>query len=132
MIFRQDILRGQQCPPDLEDNLLEMLVKINKVCDAWGKPMTVTSGLRSKADQVAIYVKKGITDIAQIPMASKHLSAQAIDIFDPERDLQKWVVQNTTLIEEIGLWMEDFKYTKNWIHFQTVPPKSKKRFFIPK
>lgn len=128
MIYRREILGDKECPEELEDNLLELLIKINKVRDAWGKPLTVTSGLRSKVDHIRIYTEKGIKNI---PMGSKHLSAQAIDIFDPKGDLQKLIVQNITLIAEIGLWMEDFKFTPTWVHFQTVPPLSGNRFFIP-
>ena len=113
MIYRHEILGDRECPEELEDNLLELLIRINKVRDAWGKPMTVTSGLRSKQDQVRIYAQKGITDLALIPMGSKHLSAQAIDIYDPKGDLKDWVVQNITLIAEIGLWMEAFNHTKD-------------------
>lgn len=132
MILRQEILEGRECPEELEDNLLQLLIKINKVRDAWGKPMTVTSGWRSKEDQIRIYAQKGITDTARIPMGSKHLSCQAIDILDPKKELQKWIQDNVSLMEEIGLWFESFKYTPNWVHAQIVPPKSGSRFFIPR
>lgn len=131
MISRSEILKGKICPEELEDNLTDLLVKINKIRDAYGEPMTVTSGLRSKKDQIRIYGEKGITDINKIPMKSKHFFCQAIDISDPERKLQKWVNENITLVEEIGLWMESFDSTPNWCHFQTVAPKSGNRFFKP-
>lgn len=131
MILGKEILQGKDCPKELEENLLNLLIKINKVRDAWGKPMTVTSGWRSKEDQIRIYTAKGITDQAQMHMRSKHFSCQAVDIADPNRELQEWIKTNIKLIEEIGLWMEDFSATPNWVHFQTVPPASGKRFFLP-
>lgn len=131
MILRQDILKGQTCPPEYEANLLELLIRINKVVDACGIILIVTSGLRSRQKQIAVYAEKGITDLDKIPLGSKHLSAQAVDISDPNGDLKKWIMQNIKLIEEIGFWMEDFEYTKGWVHFQTAPPRSGKRFFIP-
>lgn len=131
MIYPQEILNDRECPEELEKNLLDLLIKMNKVRDAWGKPMTVSSGWRSKGDQLRIYKEKGITDPAKIPMRSKHFFCQAVDIYDPKRELQKWIKENIKLVEEIGLWMEDFSATPNWVHFQTVPPASNKRFFLP-
>lgn len=131
MITRQEILKGHSCPPELEANLLELLIRINKVRDAYGHPMTVTSGFRSMEDHLRIYKNKGITDPKKIPMKSKHLYCQAVDIYDPNKKLQKWIKENIKLIEEIGLWMEDFNDTPNWVHFQIIPPASGNRFFKP-
>jgi len=131
MISREEILKGKTCPPELENNLLELLIKINKVRDAYGRPMTVSSGFRSMEEHLEIYRKKGITDKKKIPMKSKHLFCQAIDIYDPKKELQKWIKENVSLMEEIGLWFEDFDSTPNWTHFQIVPPSSKTRFFRP-
>ena len=63
---------------------------------------------------------------------SKHLSGEAADIPDPDRVLATWCVDNLDVLEEIGLWIEDPRYTPTWLHVQTVPPKSGKRVFIPK
>lgn len=131
MISRQEILKGKDCPKEFENNLLELLIKINKVRDAYGRPMTVTSGFRSMEDHLRIYREKGITDKSKIPMKSKHLFCQAVDIYDPKGELKKWVKDNLKLIEEIGLWMEDFDSTPNWVHFQILPPASNARFFKP-
>jgi hypothetical protein len=35
------------------------------------------------------------------------------------------------MLEEAGLFMESPSKTPRWVHFQTVPPKSGKRIFIP-
>jgi uncharacterized protein YcbK (DUF882 family) len=131
MISRQEILKGKILPDELEPNLVELLIRINKVRDAYGKPMTVTSGYRTRADQIAVYNKKGIHDLTKIPMGSKHISCQAVDISDPKRELQKWIQENLSLMEEIGLWFENFDVTTTWVHCQTVPPKSNARFFKP-
>lgn len=131
MISRNEILKGKECPDELEQNLQELLERVNKARAAYGKAMTVTSGYRSKEDQIRVYREKGITDLSKIPMKSKHLYCQALDIYDPKQELQKWVKENLELMEEIGLWMEDFSATKNWVHFQIVPPASGNRFFKP-
>lgn len=112
------------------------LPKINKVRALFGKSMICTSGVRTLADHLEIYRKKGITDPKKIPMKSKHLEtiedAFAGDFGGPNvKALQQWCLDNVKALEEIGLWCEDFKYTPTWVHFQDVPPASGKRFFIP-
>jgi hypothetical protein len=115
----------------IQENLNILLQKINVIRTAWARPMTVTSGLRTMEHHLQIYARKGITDPKKIPMKSKHLYGQAVDISDPNRELQNWCKKNISLLESTGLWMEDFSVTKNWCHFQIVPPASGKRFFMP-
>lgn len=116
---------------DIRHNLEDLLEKVNKVRTAYGKAMIPTSCMRSREDQIRIYAEKGITDESKIPMKSKHFYGQAVDISDPHQELQDWCENNIDVLEEIGLWMEDFTSTKNWVHFQTVAPASGKRFFKP-
>jgi uncharacterized protein YcbK (DUF882 family) len=117
-------------PKEHQDNILDLLYKINKIREAYGKPMIVTSGYRSMEDHERIYKAKGV-DSSKIPRKSKHLSGLAVDIADPKQELQKWCLMNVDKLESIGLWCEDFSATKNWVHLQIAPPGSGKRFFIP-
>ncbi len=112
--------------PEIDANLIVLLERINRIRKVYGHPMTVTSGLRSDAKQKALIAAGKST-----ATASKHLTGQAVDIFDPKGELKDWVKLNLPLIEEVGLWLENFAYTSNWVHFQTVAPKSGKRFFVP-
>jgi uncharacterized protein YcbK (DUF882 family) len=128
-ILRNAKLEDQS--PEIQRNLAVLLERVNKVRAAYGKPMTVTSGLRTMQDHLRIYREKGITDQSKIPMRSRHLFGQAVDISDPKQELQRWILKNEKLMEEIGLWMEDFSATKNWVHMQIVPPASGQRFFKP-
>ena len=117
-------------PNDVQNNLNDLLVKINKVRSAYGKPMIVTSGLRTTKHHLEIYARKGIYP-PKVPMKSNHLSGRAVDFSDSDGKLKAWVKDNIKLMEEIGLWLEDFSATKTWCHFQINPPKSGKRFFMP-
>ena len=116
---------------DETDNINSLLEKINKVRTLYAKPMIVTSGFRSLQDHLRIYADKGITDIKKIPMASRHLYGEAVDISDPDGKLAEWTKNNVAALEEIGLWCEDLAHTKGWVHYQIVAPKSGNRFFIP-
>lgn len=137
MISKQEILNGRDkmYPADytqeISDNIDQLLIAINKIRSAYGKPMKVTSGWRSLTDHLRIYREKGITDMIKIPLKSKHLSGQAVDVSDPNKELQRWCKANEDILEDAGLWLEDFSATPNWVHFQCVPPKSGKRWFMP-
>lgn len=136
MLSLKEIIRADiQLSPAKEAQEKDLLDRVNKVRQAWGKPMVVTSGVRTLADHLRIYAAKGITDQTKIPMKSKHLenvtNAAAVDISDPRQELQQWCRANESLLASIGLWMEDFSATPNWVHFQNVPPASGKRWFMP-
>ena len=128
MITQQEIMKGDTLPSGLEDNYDKLFERINKFRAAYGKPMRVTSGYRSLNDHIRIYSEKGINNP---PMGSLHLKCLAIDILDRDCMLKHFIVNNIRLVEEIGLWFEDFSVTPNWVHFQVEPPKSYKRFFLP-
>ncbi len=135
MITMDELLSNQttlgELGTDIQNNLNDLLVKINLVRTSWAKPMTVTSGFRTMKHHLEIYAAKGITDPAKIPMKSNHLFGRAVDIADANRDLQNWCKANEPLLVSIGLWMEDFSVTKTWCHFQINPPQSGKRWFMP-
>jgi uncharacterized protein YcbK (DUF882 family) len=133
MIKLTEILRGadfSKQPQDTQNNLTILLERINLVRQAYGKPMIVTSGLRTLEDHYRIYRSKGIPD-DKIPLKSQHLFGAAVDIADSQKELQSWCLNNIQVLENSQLWLEDFKATPNWCHFQIYPPKSKKRFFMP-
>lgn len=105
--------------PEQDKNLAVLLEKINKIRMLYGKPMIVTSGLRSIADQARI--NPGAPK-------SKHLIGAAVDIAD-DGSLYKWLKSNPELLIEVGLWCEERQGP--WQHFQCIPPNSGNRWFIP-
>lgn len=62
---------------------------------------------------------------------SKHMTCEAVDLSDPEGELDEWCMEHQKMLEQVGLWMEHPSATKNWTHLQTVPPRSGKRVFYP-
>lgn len=64
---------------------------------------------------------------------SKHMTGQACDVYDPDGDLDEWLMtpDGQQALEEIGLWMESPSATKGWAHVQTIPPRSGNRVFYP-
>ena len=135
MILKRELFkRPVKVPPEHDANIDKLLIAVNKLRLAYGKPLQVTSGYRSLDEHLAIYKRKGITDKSKIPMKSKHLEGLAVDIVPvdlPVADLQKYIKNNIALMQEFGLWFEDFSKTLTWVHAQCVPPKSGKMFFLP-
>lgn len=133
MITFQELVSSPIEPEHIE-NAIALLLKLNKFSAAYGKPLKVTSGYRSLKKHLAIYAAKGITDQSKIPMKSLHLEGKACDIVPIEDDighLQEWITNNIIISENIGLWYESFSATRGWVHLQTSPPRSNRRFFLP-
>lgn len=105
-----------------QHNLEELKRRMNVVRSAYGQPMLVTSGLRTQQDQMRINPKAP---------KSKHIMGKACDISDRSGALKAWILANVEILESAGLWCEDFAHTPTWVHFQSEPPRSGKRFFIP-
>lgn len=103
-------------------NLEDLCRKINAL--GYKPAMFATSCLRSIKDQQRINPKA---------MGSSHLYGCAVDISDPDGDLADWLQTSIGYgtLGECGLWMEDPKYTKGWVHLQSYCPKSMNRIFKP-
>lgn len=62
---------------------------------------------------------------------SKHMTGDAVDIYDPDGELDDWCMEHLDILAECGLWLEHPSATKGWCHLQQVPPRSGKRVFYP-
>ena len=138
MITIEELLKGKK----LEDlsgkvryNLHVLVDRLNVIREAYGKPMMVTSGFRSREDHLRIYkelaVKRHIEfNEEEIPWGSQHLTGAAADIADPLGVLHIWCMANIPILEETCLWIEA-KDDQPRVHFQINPPKSGSRVFKP-
>lgn len=117
---------GYPTNPAIDANLKTLHERMNELREAYGKPMVITSGLRSDEKQIEL-IKQGKSKAT----ASKHLAGAACDVLDKDKSLAKWCLANEDVLRRIGLWCEHPDYTSNWMHFQIMAPMSGKRFFIP-
>lgn len=64
---------------------------------------------------------------------SKHMTGQAIDLYDPDGEIDDWLMTDAgqSALTQIGLWMEHPSATKTWSHVQSLPPRSGRRVFFP-
>ncbi len=107
------------------DNAEDLLERIAELEDHWsdesGEEFEMTSGYRPAAIN------------ATVPGAhhgDAHEDCQAIDLHDPNLELTDFLLRNTTLLEQIGLYLESPQSAKNHCHLQSRPPKSGHRVFI--
>jgi hypothetical protein len=110
---------------EIAEHLNTLLHRLNEIRSLYKRPMIITSGLRSAEHQNKL-ITQGVSNAKK----SKHLLGQAADV-QCNGGLKNWVLDNIREVERIQLWMEDFTATPTWVHFQIVPPRSGKRFFLP-
>jgi hypothetical protein len=124
MISKEEILMGRDKDSPLDDlqkkNLEILVVALNIVRKAYAKPMTVSSGYRPPNINKKVGGAK----------SSSHMTLEACDFQDLDGELAKWCLANLKVLEKSGLYLEDPKYTKGWVHLQTR--KTKRRVFIPR
>lgn len=119
MISRHEILNGKACPMEFQQNLSKLLKALNKFREAYGKPMIVTSGYRTKIKNEEIGGAKN----------SAHCVCLAADFADTDRALTSFILERPQILEECGLWAEEFASTPTWVHLQARIAKN--RIFIP-
>jgi hypothetical protein len=116
-------------PPSVRANATDLLARVNTLLlnaaagavDCAAEPV-LASGWRPPAFN------------ATVPNAapnSKHMTGQAVDVRDPDGELDDWCVRNLETLADLGLWMEHPASTKGWTHLQNVAPRSGNRIFYP-
>lgn len=120
-ISRNEILMGRDVEfplsQELEDNLSNLLIAVNKLRDLYGIPMYVSSGYRPGHYN---------TDAGGAPN-STHMLCMAVDFHDADNKLKDWITLE--ILEQCGLYQEDPEYTPTWFHVQIRPTQN--RIFIP-
>lgn len=118
----RDAQYPQLLTDDLRTNAEETIRRANNLLTMFGGDRSVNSGWRPPAVN------------ASTPGAapnSKHMTCQAIDLSDPDGDLDEWLYDTQARLIDLQLWMEHPATTKGWCHVQIVPPKSGKLVFYP-
>ncbi len=107
-------------PDELAKNAAITVTRTNTLLEAFGQYRTVTSGYRRPEDNAKVPNPKP---------KSKHLTCEAIDLFDKDGKLYDFCISHPEVLERIGLWAETRQGP--WLHCQIRAPKSGKRFFLP-
>jgi hypothetical protein len=108
---------------DIETHAIDLLERVNSLLAVFGEDRAVNSGWRPPE------VNSATPNAA---LKSKHMTGNAVDLADPEGDLDDWCSENDgSRLIQYGLYMEHPAATKGWCHLQNLPPKSGKRVFYP-
>jgi hypothetical protein len=120
----RDIAYPLALTPDIKRNAITTVALANELLAIFGQGRRVNSGWRPPAVNAAT---------ANAAPMSKHMTGQAIDLADPEGDLDDWLMGDIgqAAMTRLGLWHEHPASTKSWAHLQTVPPRSGRRTFYP-
>lgn len=125
LISRDEILMGRDkdfpLTPQFEINLEKLLIAVNALRLIYGKPMIVTSGYRPGH----------YNNSAKGAKLSCHLTCEAADFKDTDGSFAKWCLINVKELVKLGLYMEEPKFTKGWVHLQVRPTASGRIVFLP-
>lgn len=127
-ISKEELLSGRdktfasEYTDAISNNLDILLQKMNVVRNAYGTPMFISSGWRPASINGSV---------AGAAPNSNHVIGAAVDVRDTDGALWAWVLQHLDLMQSLGLYMEDKRWTPTWVHFSFLPPGSKKRIFVP-
>jgi hypothetical protein len=125
----RDITCSGELTDEIRCNAADTVERANVLLERAGfaQVCTVNSGWRPRQINAAT---------PNASATSHHLTGRAVDLPDPDRALAKWCVNNLAALAEVGLWLEDPRWTydengEHWVHVQTVPPRSGNRVFVP-
>lgn len=130
----RDAIYPDELTPDIKGNAEKTIEKVNAllaILEEEGLPLEknkqgsiVNSGWRPP--QINGQTKNAAPK-------SKHMTGQACDLYDPEGDIDTFLMSGIgqAKLAELGLWMEHPSATKGWSHVQTVAPRSGHRTFYP-
>ncbi len=111
----------------MRDNATFLLTHVNRLMRQFGQNRRVLLGFAPTPDR--------IFDAEQYMafLPSRHQTAEAVDLADPEGDLDQWLLDNQKLLESCGLWVEHPATTRGHCHLQCAPPKggTRRRVFYP-
>lgn len=117
-----DTLFASDYTQAISDNLDHLLMQVNIFMKDYKFGVEVTSGWRPAAVNAST---KGAAP------KSNHMVGLAMDLLDADGNLMSYVLAHLQEATELGLYFEDFRWTKNWVHIQTCSPKSKNRIYKP-
>lgn len=130
--------RFEEIPTEHLSDLGRVHLVCNELESAMDRFFTVTSGYRTWEDHKRIYREINDRRLIQrkpelpIPLKSRHLFGQAVDLSDPDGTIKLWLREHVdTFMEDFDIYCEMEVSTPGWCHLQIVPPRSGRRWFYP-
>jgi hypothetical protein len=122
--------------PEIERNARDLVERVNKLCEIARTEGQVDFETHPDTHSHVSGPWRPPPVNAMTPNAafrSLHMTGQAVDIFDPDGDLDDWLMTDSgqQALAECILWMEHPAATKGWSHLQSRAPRSGRRVFYP-
>ncbi len=132
--------RNHPLNDELISNAQKLCQKLHDIQNAFGHPLVVNSGYRTKEEQMKINPKAP---------NSWHTKFAAVDVADKDEQLWEWLTNvdiewtqeckkiiatfcwDRAMVSQFDIYLEDRSATPTWVHIQIYPPKSGKRIFKP-
>lgn len=122
----RDVCYADQCTDEIKKNAQETVKRVNKFLTYAEQDGIIRNKVSSG------WRPKGINDAtSNAAKKSNHLIGKAIDVYDPDRKLAQWMINNKSLLSLCFIWAEDPRWTPTWVHLQIIPPTSQKLIYIP-
>lgn len=136
----RDLRYAGELTPEIRANAEELVGKVNLLL-----AFAEADGVEPGYDQVtgtpvaSGWRPRGVNArTANAATTSNHILGHAVDLQDtPDRALARWSLANLHELKQVGIWMERPQWTGGargddpWVHWQSVPPKSGRRIYIP-
>lgn len=128
-----DVQFPDEVTPEKIANAKDLLSRVNQLLE-WARDDGVTFEKHPRTGTIVSSGFRPASINAGTPGAaprSKHMNCDAVDIYDPDGDLDDWCMTHLKDLERAGLWLEHPSATKGWCHLQRVAPRSGNRAFYP-
>lgn len=108
ILMKRDNLFPDDYTSEVSENIDKLLIPLNKFREEYGKSMIVSSGWRPAS------INKKIGGAAK----SNHMVGLACDFVDADGKLAEFALKmdKAGKLKEWGLWLENPKDTKGWVH----------------
>ena len=126
-----NMTHAEEPSSDVVSNALDLLSRVNVLLS---RVTDLEPDLEAASEPVINSGWRPESYNATVPGAARkslHITGEAIDLADPEGELDEFLFDNPHLLVETGLWCEHPSSTRRWTHLQARAPRSGNRFFFP-
>ncbi len=126
-------LTHEDATAERKANATKLLVRVSELMD-----LAISDGVRFQVNpntnsQVAGQQYGGFRpqSCTQGAAKSSHKEGLAIDLFDPDNDIDRWMLAHQPHLETCGIFIEHPESTPHWAHLTIKAPGSGRRVFMP-
>lgn len=128
--------RDTEYPDEVTDekraNAADMVYRTNRLLGiAQTHDVTIEDNPKTGSPVSSGFRPAALNAAAGGAVRSKHMDCNAVDIFDPDGDLDEFCMNHQHVLRSLGLYLEHPSATKGWTHVQRIAPRSGNVVFYP-